>query len=55
MLNAKKTPHGDVLLYVDNCMAGHVAQNWNTIWPSLLTMHQKLAKLEATYKDLGKS
>jgi hypothetical protein len=28
-------------------LAGHVAQNWNTIWPSLLMMYQKLGDLES--------
>lgn len=29
-------------------MAGHVAQNWNTILPSLLRMHKKLVSYEVT-------
>jgi hypothetical protein len=30
-------------------MAGYVAQNWNTIWPSLSLMYKKLKELEAAY------
>jgi hypothetical protein len=32
-------------------MAGHVAQNWNTILPSLLVMYQKLRNLDQVYCD----
>lgn len=27
-------------------MADYVAQNWNTIWPSLILMYRKLKDLE---------
>lgn len=30
-------------------MAGHVAQNWNTILSSLLGMHEKLVELGNLY------
>lgn len=30
----------------NNFMAGHVSQNWNTVWPSLLGMYQKLYDLQ---------
>jgi hypothetical protein len=30
-------------------MAGHVAQNWNTVYPSLLNSYRKLKELQEQY------
>jgi len=35
----------------NNSLAGHVAQFWNTIEPSLLLMYQKLEELGFTYDN----
>jgi len=40
----KKHPCKGVF-FENNSLAGHVAQNWNTILPSLLTMYGKLVEL----------
>ena len=44
-------PSGSVnaLRYAPHLMAGHVSQNWNTIWPSLMQMYTKLKELESAY------
>lgn len=33
------------------CLAGHVAQNWSTTWPSLLEMYKKLQELGIDYEE----
>ena len=50
--NTKKTPHGDVLLSVDDLMAGDESLNWHRISADFILLGQKLEKLGFSYESI---
>lgn len=45
-------PQNGAFLPLLSKLAGHVAQNWNTILPSLLLMYRKLRELESVHTEV---
>ena len=45
----KSAPNLGTLSYLLLNLTGHVAQNWNTVYPNLQEMHKKLAELRPIY------